>query len=49
MNTAPGRDLLERFAYDTTPTYLVFNARGEETLRVSTLPSIEAVQAAGGV
>jgi hypothetical protein len=46
VNTSPGRDLLERFEFETTPTYLVFNARGEETLRTRSLPSLTAIQAA---
>jgi hypothetical protein len=46
VNTSPGRDMLKRFSFETTPTYLVFNARGEETLRARSLPSLVAIQAA---
>lgn len=46
VNASPGRDLLRRFAFESTPTYLVFNASGEETLRARSLPSLTAIQTA---
>lgn len=46
VHTSPGRDLLKRFAFETTPTYLVFNAQGEETLRARSLPSLNVIEAA---
>jgi hypothetical protein len=46
VHTSPGRDLLTRFAFETTPTYLVFNAHGEETLRARSLPSLDVIEIA---
>jgi len=46
VNTSPGRDLLKRFAFDSTPTYLVFNTSGEESLRAHSLPDLTAIQVA---
>ena len=46
IHNTPGRDLLTRFAFETTPTYIVFNAEGQETLRARSLPSLTAIQAA---
>ncbi len=49
VNTSPGRDLLKRFAFESTPTYLVFNAKGEEMLRAHSLPALPAIRAASGL
>ena len=46
IHSTPGRDLLTRFAFETTPTYIVFNAAGQETLRARSLPSLTAIEAA---
>lgn len=46
IHSTPGRDLLTRFAFETTPTYIVFNAEGQEMLRARSLPSLTAIQAA---
>lgn len=46
IHTTPGRDLLTRFDFESTPTYLVFNGAGQETLRARSLPSLTAIQAA---
>ena len=46
VHSTPGRDLLKRFAFESTPTYLVFNADGQETLRAQSLPSLTVIQAA---
>jgi hypothetical protein len=46
IHSTPGRDLLSRFAFETSPTYLVFNAEGQETLRARSLPALTAIQVA---
>jgi len=47
IHTLPARDMLTRFEFEFTPTYLIFGGNGEEVFRSNTLPSaIEVIQLA---
>jgi hypothetical protein len=39
----PGLSVLERFAFRTTPTYLIYDGDGEERLRTPVTPDIATV------
>ncbi len=45
IHATPGRDLLERFKFVSTPTFLVFDASGQEVHRTATLPTLTELAA----
>lgn len=45
IHDAVGSALLDRFAFQATPTFIVFDASGVEVWRDHRVPSLEAVQA----
>lgn len=47
IHEGPGSELLERFGFRTSPTYLLFDGAGQEVLRSSSLPSAAELLAAG--
>lgn len=48
IHERPGSDLLERYRFEISPTYLVFNAAGQEVLRSNSLPTLPEIAAAVG-
>lgn len=47
IHTLPASDMLTRFEFEFTPTYLIFAGNGEEVFRSNTLLSaIEVIQVA---
>ncbi len=47
IHTFPARDMLSRFEFKFTPTYLIFAGNGEEVFRSNTLPTaIDIIQLA---
>ena len=49
IHEAPGSDLLERFGFQATPTFVVYSADGREMLRTNRAPSLEnIISAANG-
>lgn len=45
IHERPGSELLGRFGFEVSPTYLVFDAGGQEILRGSTLPTLAEIEA----
>ncbi|NWF70977.1 MAG: hypothetical protein HXY40_17975 [Chloroflexi bacterium] len=46
IHQPPGSTLLERFAFVSTPTYIVYSAAGTETLRANRTPALADILAA---
>jgi len=40
IHEPPGRDLLARFDFTFSPTYLIFNTAGDEVFRSNSLPTV---------
>jgi len=45
IHESPGRDLLARFDFVYSPTYLIFNTAGDEVFRSDSLPSVDTINA----
>ncbi len=45
IHERPGSSLLERFRFEISPTFLLFDRNGQEVLRSSSLPDAAAVRA----
>jgi len=43
IHTTPGSDLLSRFEFEFTPTYLIFKSDGEEVFRSNALPTVSDI------
>jgi hypothetical protein len=43
IHTLPGRDVLGRFGFEFTPTYLIYHGDGEEIFRSNTLPMVNEI------
>lgn len=43
IHTSLGRDLLSRFGFEFTPTYLIYHGDGEEIFRSNTLPTVNEI------
>ena len=43
IHETPGRDLLSRFDFVFSPTYLIFDSEGEELFRSNELPTVEDI------
>lgn len=41
----PGQDMLTRLNFNFSPTYLIFDATGEEVFRSNSLPTVDALLA----
>mgnify|MGYP006969528849 CR=1 FL=1 len=39
IHESPGQELLARFGFEFTPTYLMYSTEGEEIFRSNSLPS----------
>lgn len=48
IHERPGIDLLQRYRFEISPTFLVFNAAGQEVLRSNVLPTLSEITAAVG-
>lgn len=43
IHEAPARDLLSRFGFEFSPSYLIFDGQGNEIFRSNLLPNIEKI------
>ena len=43
IHESPGRDLLSRFKFEFTPTYVMFDGSGEEIYRSNSLPTVREI------
>lgn len=43
IHESPGKDVLERFNFTATPTYLIFDKNGDEIFRSNLLPSVDKI------
>lgn len=43
IHEPPGKELLGRFAFEFSPTYIVFDKTGEEVFRLNQLPSVDTI------
>ena len=43
IHESPARELLERFGFVATPTYLIFDGDGTEIFRSNSLPSVDDI------
>lgn len=43
IHETPGSELLDRFAFRSTPTYIFYDSDGEEKLRSSSVPEVDAL------
>jgi thioredoxin-related protein len=41
IHDAPGKDLLKRFGFRATPTFILYDSSGEEVWRAYDLPSLD--------
>lgn len=46
VHAEPGSQLLDRFGFRITPTYIVYTADGREVLRTNVTPSLEQIETA---
>lgn len=47
IHAAPARDMLARFEFVSTPTFLVYDTDGQERYRAGSLPSLAQIRALG--
>lgn len=43
IHDSPGQELLDRFGFEFTPTYLIYHGGGEEVFRSNTLPTVNEI------